>query len=92
MNRSPARNPTQASTADSEPTAAKQARNLTCWGCGSEPIRPGDGERLGWNCYRAGTDPHWIPCTHHEHDHVARRTWRGQQSFTCTTTREDAPR
>lgn len=71
-------------TADSEPTAAKQARNLLCWGCGSEPAR--EGERLGWTCTRAGIDPHWIPCTTHDHDHVRRRTWRGQQSFTCTTT------
>lgn len=71
-------------TADSEPTAAAQARKLTCWGCGSTPAR--EGERLCRLCQLRGVDPHWIPCTYPEHDHVTRRTWRGQQSFTCRNT------
>lgn len=74
----------QDTTADGEPTAAAQARNLMCWGCGSHPGHLGD--RLCLNCSRQGVDPHWIPCTWPEHTHVARRTWRGQQSFTCRNT------
>lgn len=77
------RNPTQDTTADGALAAVPKAVSVMCWGCGSSPIRPGDGERLCWECWRAGVDPHWIPCVFHGYDHVRKRAWRGQSAFRC---------
>lgn len=53
-----------------------------CWNCGVRPLRSRT-SKLCPTCYGAGADPIWIPCTQHGWDHVARRTRRGQSSYTC---------
>lgn len=63
------------------PAATEFARADLCWHCAVN--RRHRTERLCLVCASAGADPYFIPCARPGHDHVRRRTTRGQQSFTC---------
>jgi hypothetical protein len=63
-----------------EPVNRAPAPDWTCWSCGRGP-----GRRSGYctACETAGRNNPWLECTHAGCNNTTRRSYRGQQYFTC---------
>lgn len=59
-----------------------------CWACGVNKSERGRDYCVA--CTIHGLDTPLVPCSGDECNTVARRRWRGQQSFICSNCRKDA--